>query len=768
MKGRILIFTISMILITEIFFPSLSLSQLGSTRISKISVEGNVRSNESLIVSASGLRHGQYVTREDIRDAIRDLYALGLFHDIKVLKEEDENGETVLTLEVKEYPALKELRFEGNDKIKDKDLEKTVGFIKEQVISPKDLKDAEIKIRSMYEDKGYLLAEVDHNLFKSGELGEIILGFNIREGVKVQVKRIGIFGNEKINDSDISKQMETKEDRWWRGGDFKRDVYREDLRKIEIFYRSNGYRDAEILRDSLYYDGTREGLYIDIYVQEGTLYRFGEVTWEGNTFISNDEISKQVVAKRGQSYEEFKYLMTRQNISSAYQETGYLNIRVIPEIVDLEGKVNIHFKILEGNPSRVKIVKIKGNTKTKEKVIRRELSVKPGQVFRRSELERSVRDIYILGYFKNVEPKHEVLENGDVNIEFDVEERHTGTASMGAGFSERDRLVGTIGLSVPNFLGNGQKLDFNWDFGTRRELLRIGFTEPWLFDTPTSGSFNIFKSKRQFFSNGIDEFDLKRQGVSVSMGRKLGWPDSFSRGVIRYRFEEERFGNFSAEYTGTFKDRKPTKTATLSATYIRDSRDLPLFPTKGSIVSYTPEFGGEFLGGDADYYKHFLDGNFFFGTLWKFVLNVRTRVGFVKTFADDIDNIPFTEKFTPGGIDIVDGMIRGYSDRSVGPREDGFRQGGNSMLIFNIEYRFPVVDQQMYGIFFADAGNAWKHPSDLDIGSLKRSAGFGIRFMAPIIGLIGFDFAYGFDREEVDGALPEWKTHFQFGPQLQY
>jgi outer membrane protein insertion porin family len=427
--------------------------------------------------------------------------------------------------------------------------------------------------------------------------------------------------------------------------------------------------------------------------------------------------------------------------------------------------VDITFVIDEGTPSRVKTITIEGNTKTKDLVIRRELSLKPGHVFKQSAWERSIRDVYQLNFFKNIEQDRRVDERGDVDLILKVEERSTGTASMGAGFSGRDRLVGTVGFSIPNLMGNGQALDFNWEFGTRRKTFRLGFTEPWLLNSPTVGSINIFRQTRRF----LDGFDYREEGGSVGVGRRVNWPDSYSHVSGSYRIERFKYFNFDDDYAGSYKqyDGRDSRIASLGLTYRRDSRDLPMFPTKGSRVSYTPEMAATWFGSTENYQKHLVDADLYVPTIWKFVFGAHARVGAIKGFAGTTFNdIPLLSQFTPGGVDF-DGIIRGYADRSVGPRdESGAILGGNVMAVFNLEYQVPIVHQQAYGLLFADAGNAWRRVGDVDLRDLRKSVGFGIRVMAPMIGLIGFDFAYGFDQPKIDGGKAKWRTHFQFGPQF--
>lgn len=733
-----------------------------SPRILSLDVEGNLRSDTALILSTSGLSVGNLLTTENEQSAIRRLYSLGIFRDIRLMIREWSEKGVHLAIVVDEFPTVAKIVFEGNKALKTKDLHKALRFSEGQVVSAKAVHDAVRRIKGLYDKQGYLLAQVRPEMTSQGDPGKTVLTFHIREGKKVQVKHIEILGNTAFGDAKIKKQMETREDRWWRGADFSENTFQEDRDKIIAFYRTYGYRYVRIVRDSLYYDDSKRHLFIDVVLDEGPQYRFGTFTWDGNTSFSDPRLADLVTVSEGDIYSEEEFAKIYSNFLAVYQERGYLNISIQPREEEVEGnRVNLHFTLREGAPSKVHRIVITGNTKTKEKVIRRELALFPGEVFQRSALERSLRNVHVLNFFGNIKHDIEPLPNGDVDVSIAVQEKSTGQAMMGAGYSEQYKLVGSIGLSVPNLFGNGQRLDFNWDFGRRRETFQLSFTEPWLFDTPTSGSFDLYRTTDKY----IQDFDERRQGGTLRIGKRLSWPDDYSRLYLRYRLEEVEYRNFDPNYTDPYglKDRKwPQKTSSLRITYSRDSRDLPEFPTAGSVASYALEVAGGLLHGDENYHKHVVDSEFYFPVVWKFVLMLRSRVGYIDGLKKD-HYVPFSERFMPGGVSF-DGMIRGYSDRSVGPIEKGKEIGGRTMFVTTAEIQFPIAEQQVYGLLFADGGNAWRRLSETDPFGLKRSLGVGVRVMAPMIGMIGFDFAYGFDHIGRDGRRAgKWRTHFQFG-----
>jgi outer membrane protein insertion porin family len=759
------------ILFAVIWFFSIagaSRAQQEAPVISEIRVTGNEITEASLVKFSCGLSVGQrLIIPDDPARAIRNLYRLNFFSDIQVFVDPDVEEGVAVVITVTEHPKLGQVKFEGNKAIRSGKLKKTLGLIPNQWISPQEVKRAQTRISDLYREEGYLLAEAVSEQGEADEEGRVPLIFKVKEGKKVRLRRISFFGNDTIPGKKLRKQMkETKQVGGILGRNrYNEDEFIEDKQKVLAFYQTNGFRDAEILSDSLYYDEAKENIFIDITVKEGPLYSFGKVSWEGNEKIKDAGIGKLIVISEGLVYSKERLDKSQEQISNLYSDIGYITASVDPRETPAEDhSVAVHFNILENKPWKVRQVRIEGNTKTKDRVIRRELWIQPGQTFRRSGIERSMRNVQQLNFFGSVEPElRPVQESEELDLILKVEEKSTGTASVGAGFSEQDGLVGTIGLQIPNFRGNGQQLNFQWEFGTQRETFRIGFTEPWLMNTPTSVSGQLFRDTQRISS----DFDQRRQGALASIGRRLPWPD-FSRASVGYRIEQVKFLNFSDEVgvdtrqNATFANNI---TSSVNFNYTRDSRDLPVFANSGSVFSYTPNVAGGPLGGNTNFHKHDLVSSFYFPMFWRFALNLKTHLGFVSGYRGTV--VPFNEKYTPGGISIFDGtMVRGYPEQSLGPVTGGVISGGNSQMLVNLQITVPIVKQQFYALAFADAGNSWENISETSMFDLRRSVGFGFRIMAPVVGIMGFDFAWGIDRRKVDNLKPQMMTHFQFGPQF--
>ena len=778
-----------------------SVGMMGSVveaqKVIEIEVQGELRKvAKSLILTTVGLEPGVELSQENVQQAVRDLQRLNVFEDIQIWGDPGPEGIRLIIM-VEEYPALEGLRFKGQKNLKEKDMKEALGLITGQVIAPKDVVRGEQKILDLYREKGYLRAEVEGQTFEGEEQGKIFVQYDIEEGAKVQIRQIRLVQRRADGTVVDSRQlpprnprrpqqwdglgpeprrlislMETKEKHWWRKGEFSGDAYEEDKQKILAYYRSLGFQQAAISRDSVYYDSTRRHLFIDVEIDEGQQYRLGSVAWDGNAIFESDELVDKLELEEGMIYGR-SGLELADMARFTYYEKGYLDTRVVPQETIRGDSIDVSFQIFEGQPWTIRKVVIAGNTKTREKVIRREIELRPGDIYQQNLVQDSQRRIFLLNFFKDVQiqPEYSPVEDERlVDLTFNVEERPTGQASMGAGYSDRDKLVGQIGLRIPNFRGMGQNVDFSWEFGTRREQFLVGFTEPWLFDTPTSLSVRVYTLNNQYF----DFYDFRRNSVSVRVGRRLKKP-AYSSLSFGYRLESENYTDFGDSFDESRLRQNPLYanryekrlTSSFELVYSRDTRDQAQFPTKGTLFSYTPEIASSIVAGDVDFHKHEIGFNYYRPSWWKFVWSLETKVAVVDGFSDVDDlNLSIWERFSPGGVDYWDGQVRGYPDRSLGPRVSGIPIGGRSMILANLEYRFPIAEQQVYGIIFADAGNAWETIPDLNPLKLRRSLGFGFRVQTPMLGMIGFDFGYGFDREKVDGVPASWNTHFQFGPQF--
>jgi outer membrane protein insertion porin family len=758
------------ILFLLLILPLTALAQKRSVKILGLSVEGNKTVDASMIRLSSGLNVGSEVTGDGIQEAIKQLWRLSLFSDIQILVDRELADGAYLVIHVVEYPRLEKVEIEGNKKLKKDDVETILNLYPGQVVSPTLISRAKSKLYDKYKEKGYLLAKIKANQYISrDDSNRVLVRFVFEEGNKVQIEKINFHGNDHFSDGKLRKQMKkTKEDRWWRGADFDREKYAEDQGKLLDFYFNHGYRDAEILRDSLYYSPDRSDMFVDIWLHEGEQYTFGNITWKGNTVFSVEQLTASLGFSTGETYSKKKLdEALSQRIGTLYYDRGYIYAQVEPTEVPGENNVlNLDFTVSEGKQAKVNEIHITGNTRTKEKVIRRELKILPGDTFSRTLLERSQREVWMLNYFGNVEPKVNPIDEEKVDLEFKVEEKSTDTAGMSAGYSESDKFIGSLNLAMANLFGNGQRMSFDWNFGRFYRSFNLSFAEPWLRDTPTLAGISFYDTKRDAYYYGYKQAS---QGFSLRLGRDLSWPDNFFRSDWIYGLDETTLSDFNSYYVaanpnGIVTQDWPLISSSVTHILTRNSLDRPEFPTAGSEVTLTNELSGSFLGGNVDFHKHTFRMDWFMPAYWKFVLYSSFQAGYMETLGKG-GNILYTEYFFMGGDGLSRSIpLRGYED-PLGESTSYAAAGGKSYLKYTAELRIPIApNPTIFALFFAEAGKVWSNFHHADPFTMKRSVGVGGRVYMPMIGIIGFDYGYGFDRVDASGNPdPKWKMHFVFG-----
>lgn len=775
----------------------LSQSQTGKIRLIGLSVEGNKAADEGLIRANSGLVVGSEITGEDIQTAIKQIWKLGLFSDVQIVLDNEVPQGAFFKIVVKEYPRLEKVEVSGNKKLKKDTIEEVLDFTPGQILRADQITTARNKLLDKYADEGYLLAKVETKSYVDEASGRTVLKFQIDEGKKVKIKQITFHGNEEhekkgvwfpaslvnwmvewmvpddpFTEGKLRGQMkETKAAQFiFHAGEFKEAKFQEDLKKVVEYYRNHGYRDATIVTDSIRYSQNRKRMSIDIWVDEGTKYYFGAFTFSGNTLYSEDELKQHLLVATGEVYSAEKLeLSVKENLTNLYYDRGYIYANVSPiEVPAGRDTVNVHFRVLEGNEFKVRLINIEGNTKTRENVIRRELALNPGDTFDVSKLRRSAREVTILNYFSSIVPDVQPVNDQEVDLFFRVEEKSTDQVQVSAGYSERDGVIGSLGFTMPNLFGGGQRFSLDWQFGKIYRTFSISLTEPWLFDTPTLVGVSFFHTRRGGSYYGFDENII---GGSLRLGRKLKWPDDYFRIDWIYRLERAVYSNFSAGFAATnprgLVEDVPRISSGVTTILTRDSRDNPEFPTTGSVNRYSFELAGGPFGGGDQYHKHTFSSEWYTPVLGKLVLYSDTEMGLIGPLNDSPQAVPYIEQFFMGGSGLSLGVpLRGYDERMIGPQSGVYAAGGKTMFKQSLELRLPVVyNPTIFVLGFAEAGNVWLNLENTDLFDLRRSVGLGVRLYMPMIGLIGLDYGYGLDYfDPATGQRHgEWVPHFQFG-----
>ena len=795
-------------------------------KILGISVEGNKTADANTIIANSGLKVGDEIEipGDQTLNAIKRLWKLGLFtSDVQIVIDKKINNGVFLIIKVKEHPRIEKYVFEGNDYLDEDDLDKAVFFVTGQILKPQNIYSTKRKMQELYDEEGLLNAQIDPQQYSFSKADttddvinvtwvnienkdeeyeteydydpdsrrsivnkikdRILLVYKIEEGEEVDVRSISFTGNEIFDDDDLKSEFdEISEPVWWQfwaDDSFNKEEYKTDKQLLTDFYHREGYRDFEIISDSLIYseDKSKVSIVIDLY--EGPILKVRNIIWEGNTVYSDEILSSRLEFQKGDVFDlgrfnqNLRFNEKQTDVSSVYQDNGYLGFSLeTKEVRVAEDSIDIYITINENQRFKIGKVLITGNDRSKDKVIRRELYTVPGDFFSRSNIFTSLQQLANLQYF-NPEKLYTTgidyrpVNDSTVNLIYNVEEKSSDYLNASVGYSGSFGFSGAIGVTLTNFdighpfsMGGGQILNFNWQFGVGNfyQTLTFGFTEPWFLDSPTMVGFDIFDTRQRYI------YDLKQTGITFKVGRRLRWPDKYFyiQGIMKFQYNDVIGG------AGYYAEGKSTQ-VTAGATLTRTDIDNPIFPSRGSKISFNAEIsGGPFLPGDVDYFKINFRSDFYrrlFNSN-RLVFYAGFDLGYLQELRTNTIIQPFEYFYMGGnGLVIATTPLRGYNDRSVGPRENGQIIGGGVMTRYVLELRAALTLEPMpiYIIAFAEAGNVWKDLRSTDFYNLRRSVGIGARILIQPIGLIGFDYGYGFDRFLVDGNRPQWLFHFQFG-----
>jgi outer membrane protein insertion porin family len=733
--------------------------EVAADTIQAVEIRGHQNVSEDKIRRIIRLKPGDAYTDEAVAEAVKNLFATKEFADVRALKEAAGRS-VVVTFILEENRKVEEVRFEGNKHVDDEDLSAATAVKAGVFVRPALLRNDHGAIEELYREKGYYRVDVKDKIEverdKDTKRTRNVLVYEISEGEKVSVKHIDFFGATALESDEIRRVMETKEDRWFRGAEFKPKVLDEDLERIAVLFRENGFLDVRIEGEELEFSKDGKALDIFITLVEGTRYKVGDVTWSGNTVFDDARIESKITLKKGEVFDDTEFSRVQQAIGELYWDRGYIFFTASPEKTVKGDVIDVRFEVTEGKPAHVHEINIAGNTKTSERVIRRELVLNPGDVFLRSRLLRSIREVFSLGFFNaprdpTVKP---VNDEGDIDITINVEERQTGQFRLGAGFSSLNSISGFIGVQETNFLGRGQTVGVDWEFSKYRQNVDVSFTEPWLFGTPTELSINVFNRiqnqvRQQFYSD-------RRRGVSARVGRPFPWFD-YTSVFLRYRYEWIELSNFSLGYTGPLLDIQwPQRTSSMALTLLRNSTDNPFRPSTGTRTSLTAELnGGQLLGGDVTFQRYETSFQWYQGLFWKLVLEMRYSVGVLDGYSAPSE-VPDYERYRLGGNRLYG--VRGYDFYEIVPKGNPLYLGGRFMQILSYVVSLPLAEN-VTALAFFDSGNTWNSVAGADPLDMKKGVGFGIRIDMPMIGTIGFDYGYGFDKPAGAG----WEPHLTLG-----
>ena len=764
----------------------------------RVNIEGNTTTSDKMIKYSAGLRDGTQIQRSDISTALTRLWDLGLFDDVNIVLNNDSEYGVEITIQVEESPTLNNILFEGIT-VRESRFTEKIDLKIGQRIRPNSLDAAAKKITEIYQEDGYFDVEVNSRievpqdtLVRTSYARDVI--FDVKENEKYRLKDITFEGNKNFSERKLKKELkDTKEKKWWSFWvkNFDEKTFDEDKKVLALFYKNEGYRDFQVVKDSLIIDRDNFALTLLLSLDEGEQYHYRNITFEGNEIADEATLKQLLKIEKGDAYSEEEFNKSvYEDMMSVYQDKGYIFSNVNPEIIPSgPDSLDINFVFTEGSKVFIENIFVSGNDKTRENVIRRELKLYPGDVFNKSKLMRSQRDIWILNYFDNVVPDVNPISDDKVNLDFVVQEKKsTQRINANLGFTGEYGITGGAGVEFDNFMGRGQKFNVGLSTGTNFSLysnqepskyrsLNISFQDPMINDSPYLVGASIFYSYRGSSTNYYFPLDFTVAGAVASFGRRLEWPDDFFRVMWSAKLMEKQYQGTQADIDEYIGGLDTTRGISFSQMLSRDSRNRAEFPTSGSQFRIENTYSGGFLGGNENFQKHILDLNWFTPTFSKVVLYNSFKLGVIKTLDvdDDIQSfVPFDERFIMGGNGIPYGnALRGYPDNSIGPQTaSGQAVGGNSMGKVTTELRFPLSENPViYVMAFGEMGNVWNsskmsEPFYIDRNgplSMKKSAGVGVRFFMPGIGKLGFDMGYGFDDINGDGNPQGWEYTITFG-----
>ncbi|HMS63617.1 MAG TPA: outer membrane protein assembly factor BamA [Ignavibacteria bacterium] len=752
-------------------------------RIASINTKGNKSYETNTIITYSGLNVGQEIVipSDQTKDAIDRLWNIGIFSDVRLYVDKKFGKDVYLIIEVEELPRISKVEITGNDEFSVDDINEKINMVAGEVVSDQKLKDIEYNLEKNYAEEGYGLADVKvDKLISAGN--EALIRIKINEGKELSVNSIKFEGNKSISTSDLKSAMEeTSEKVWWKiwdGATFDKGKFEEDKKLIENYYKENGFKDATVTASKLNILSSKEDVDIIVTVDEGNKYYVNNVTFEGNKLYDNNYLFNKIDMRPGDVYNITKLQSNiygnekETDISSAYLDNGYLSFSADVEEKPVgDDKVDLIIKIREANQFKFGLIGFEGNDKTQEKVLRREIYTAPGDYFNKTNVKRSMQQLSALNYFNPEKLSQDIslADDSTVNMKYLVEEKSSDQFNASIGFSGSFGVTGSLGLTFNNFDiaapfsgGAGQILTFNWSFGTggTYRTFDIGFQEPWLFNKPTQLGFNIFDTRQNY-----EGLETKETGISANIGKRFKFPDDYFRGDWTAKYQKTNTINGSSVYQEGIRNQFSLRQIISRSTVFE-----PVFPTAGTRVSLSSELsGGPFLPGSVNFIKNvFLTEAYTpLSVNRKLVLFTVFQFGSINTFSND-NYVPPNELFYMGGNGLTSNTIplRGYDDRSVGPRNfAGTPIGGKVVMRNGLELRYSLSQDPLpiFVLLFAEASNIWENIRRTDPFDLRRAVGFGTRLILPAVGLVGFDFGYGFDRKIVDGQDPQWQFHFQFG-----
>ena len=715
--------------------------------IVEVQIKGNQRIEEDAIRKILKVKKGDIFNLKTISDELKAVYAMGYFDDVRVDAETVAGGKIFIFM-VKEKPTVRSILIDGNSWVYDDDeIREVLTIRKGSILNINTIQSDMRRIEELYKEKNYYNAKVKYNVYPQKE-NKADIEYEIAEGQKFHIEKIVFVGNSAYSDGKLKGLMDTSEEgllSWFTSaGDLNEENLSQDTARLTAFYHNKGYVQARVGEPEVKFE--EDGIVITIRIVEGPQFKVGEVTMAGDLIIPPEQLLKKIKILEEEYYNRDAIRLDVIALSDIYADEGYANVDVEPRIEQDPEKlvVNITFEITKGKQVYFEEITISGNSKTRDKVIRRQLQVYEQELYSGRRLKRSVRNLYRLDYFEDIKVDTVKGSADDkMRLRVDVTEKNTGAFSFGAGYGNIENLFLTGSISERNLFGRAQTLSLKGQFGSKTTKFTLGFTEPWLFDIPLSAGADVYNWNYSFSTYDKD---------SVGGNLRLGYPViDFTRMNLVYTYDIADIQNVSEDAADSIKRDQGENIKSSITTGLRyDSRNDRFHPTHGSAHSASYEFAG--IGGTVGFNKIIGETGWYYPLIWKTVGVLHGKAGYVKQLQGK--TLPDYEKFYMVGID----ALRGFERDDLSPRdENGSEIGGNKFVQGNVEVRFPLVPQAgVYGVVFFDTGDIYAESEDIELDNLRESAGCGIRWLSPM-GPVRLEYGWILDPKPTDSATGNWE-----------
>jgi outer membrane protein insertion porin family len=757
---------VALLSVLQILFPArVVAAQDGGALIKEVRVSGNNLVSDQMILSHIETKPGDSLNKGAIRRDIRRIFKLGRFKPILVDVTEAEDGVTV-TFIVSEKSVAGEIRILGNTKIKERTIKDAISLRLGESSEPVVLKKDAEAILKLYEEKGFPNAGVYVDVETIGP-SKVRVTYNITEGQKARIRRIEIEGNTVYTDREIRKRLNTKTVKvWFIGGIYDDLAFQEDLERIKAMYAQKGYIETGIASTSFDFSANGKSMFVTIEVSEGPQYHVASVDVKGNEVFGNDEIMDLLKLNEQDVFNRFQVVRDGGALSTFYSDAGYIYAAVLPEVtLDEDKKVaHVRYSIQERDLIYLGQIEIANNIKTKDEVIRRELTMYPGERFDANKIRRSMQKMNNLGFFDRQDPVEPSTRpsavEGAEDLILNVNEQETGAFYFGAGFSSEEEVLGSVSLDLwnfdignpPKFTGGGQRLGLTLQSGTLNERYSLSFTDPYFLGYPLLFGADVFTDKREFVHH--NDYSEERFGTGIRFGKRLSEYVSSSIGL---RYEDIDIGNIGDDVSPEIRKEEGSR-STLSLIWAieRNSLDNKFDPRTGSVHGGSVEVAGAGFAAETDFVKLTQNYSRYFPLSEKWVFSVHESSGYVTEYGRS-DDVPIFERFFCGG----SSTVRGYDERDVGPKSDDIYRdpvGGNVRFVTNLELSYAITDI-LRAYIFQDSGTSWADVEDIGTSELRFSAGVGLGLNTPM-GPLRVDYGIPINPDDDQGS---GRFHFRVG-----